>query len=391
MAEVDRSPAPWRALHRSSEGRWLGGVAAGLAETVGVDPAVVRVGFVLLAAAGGWGVLVYAVAFALLADAPSGAAAPTERRAAQRVIGWVMIGLGGLLVLTQAGLGLSAGAAWPLLPIALAAAVLHDLRPAPTDRRAVVRLAAGLGLAALGVWGFLSASLSVRALQSFVTAVVLVGALALLSAPWWWGLAQELAEERRARIRSEARAELAAHLHDSVLQTLALIQRRADDPQAAAALARRQERELRRWLYGGPQRVDGADLRSALRDACAEVEDAHGVAVDLVVVGDAEVELDERSAALVAAVREAAVNAAKFARVASIDVYAELGADQVEVYVRDRGVGFDPAAVAADRRGLAESVLARMRRAGGRAQVTSAPGEGAEVELVLPIERGGRR
>jgi signal transduction histidine kinase len=172
---------------------------------------------------------------------------------------------------------------------------------------------------------------------------------------------------------------VAAHLHDSVLQTLALVQR-SSDPQQVAALARRQERELRAWLDGG--RPDpGESLASSLEAAAAEVEETHGVPIDVVAVGDARV--DERGAALVAATREALVNAAKFAGGALVQLYAEVGEERTEVFVRDRGPGFDPAAVPEDRRGLRESIVGRMDRHGGRAVVHSSPGAGTEVELVI--------
>jgi signal transduction histidine kinase len=165
-----------------------------------------------------------------------------------------------------------------------------------------------------------------------------------------------------------------------VLQTLALVQKRADDPRAVAALARTQERELRAWLAG---REGGHDrLAAALEALAGEVERAHGVPVEVVVVGDRV--LDSRSEALVAAAREAMVNAAKFGGGSTVDVYAETGDGELQVYVRDRGPGFDPAAVPEDRRGVRESIVGRMARHGGRAAIHSAPGAGTEVELTLP-------
>jgi signal transduction histidine kinase len=213
--------------------------------------------------------------------------------------------------------------------------------------------------------------------------LVVVTAMTLILAPWWLRLARGLTEERAERIRTQERAELAAHLHDSVLQTLALMQKRAEDPREVAALARRQERELRAWLNAGSsRRRAGTDsLAAALEAAVAELEDAHGVPVEVVAVGDRR--LDERGQALVAAAREAVLNAVKFAPDAAISVYAEVRDDGVEVFVRDRGPGFDLAAIPPDRRGLRESVLGRMERHGGRAQVHTRPGEGTEVELVM--------
>ena len=197
----------------------------------------------------------------------------------------------------------------------------------------------------------------------------------------------DLTVERSARIRYEERAELAAHLHDSVLQTLALVQRRAGDPAEVARVARRQERELRAWLAGSEQPRPGERLADALRSTAEEVEEAHGAPVDAVVVGDAP--LDDRYEALVAATREALTNAAKFAADGGpVRLYAEIENGSARVYVDDRGPGFDPEAVPEDRRGVRESILGRMARHGGRAEVHSGPDGGTEVELSM--EGGGR-
>jgi signal transduction histidine kinase len=173
---------------------------------------------------------------------------------------------------------------------------------------------------------------------------------------------------------------VAAHLHDSVLQTLAMVQR-SDNPAEVAALARRQERELRAWLAGRPAPGQGGRLASALEAAAAEVEEQHGVPVEVVVVGDRD--LDQAHEAVVAAAREAMTNAAKFGAGSPVDVYAESDGSRTQVFVRDRGPGFDPRAVPADRRGVSESIVGRMERHGGHARVTSAPGSGTEVEIVL--------
>jgi signal transduction histidine kinase len=204
-----------------------------------------------------------------------------------------------------------------------------------------------------------------------------LGALLLVLGPWAW----RLSGERTERIRLAERAEIAARIHDSVLQTLALVQRDADDPARVRAAARRQERELRRWLYGSGY-GDAAGFDDALAEAAADVEEAHAIRVGVASSGDAP--LDDRLAQLVLAAREAMVNAAKHSGVADIAVYAEVGPEEVSLFVRDRGVGFERGAVASDRRGLAESIEARLQRAGGSATITSVPGEGTEIELRLP-------
>ena len=209
------------------------------------------------------------------------------------------------------------------------------------------------------------------------------GALLLVVGPWLWRLALERDAERAARIRSEERAEVAARVHDSVLQTLALIQRHAEEPRRVAAIARRQERELRGWLYADrPIGDETASLVAALSAAAADVEELHGVRIEMASAGDCPV--DEAVGALVLAAREAMTNAAKFAGVDEIDVYVEVGGRGVAVFVRDRGSGFDRDAVPAGRRGIAESIEGRLERAGGRATIVTAPGEGTEVELRLP-------
>ena len=220
--------------------------------------------------------------------------------------------------------------------------------------------------------------------ESILTILVVLLALALILAPFWWRLGRNLAAERRERIRSQERSEMAAHIHDSVLQTLTLVQRRASDPKEVAQLARRQERELRGWLFDGAKPSASASLARALTDAAAEVEDAHRVPIEVVTVGDGS--MGGGAEAIVAAAREAMVNAAKFAGEAGgVAVYAELGPDRAEVFVRDRGPGFDPAQLPADRRGVSESIIGRMERAGGSARIRSGEG-GTEVELRVSLD-----
>jgi signal transduction histidine kinase len=280
------------------------------------------------------------------------------------------------------------GVARPEAEPAAAAPGRAELAVAEGRRAAVAISRTGIGIvlviAAGGVFlqttGALGAARDV--LLALIAAVVV---LAVIFAPWIVRLVRSLTEERAERIRSQERAELAAHLHDSVLQTLAMVQRRAGEPTEVAALARRQERELRAWLSGRPAPGQSARLAGALEVAAAEVEERHGVPVEVVVVGDHE--LDPAHEAVVAAAREAMTNAAKFGGGSPVDVYAESADSRTQVFVRDRGPGFDPAAVPADRRGVRESIVGRMKRHGGRARVTSAPGWGTEVEIVLEEEQ----
>jgi phage shock protein PspC (stress-responsive transcriptional regulator) len=406
-------PAPrQQPLRRDVEHGVVAGVCSGIAQRYGIDPIILRVVLGAATLAGGTGLIVYLLAWALVPE--QGGRSPSWARLAGRRETWLVLTgstfllLSLLLLLREWGLWFSDGIVWPVLLAGGGAALIwrqsavsappaepEPVAPArsrpdrPADPLRALRLPVpALGPAAIGAALVIAAALvflwlndALAPARDVILAVlVVVVALTLILAPWWLRLVRGLAAERAERIRSQERSELAAHLHDSVLQTLALVQKRADDPRAVANLARRQERELRAWLDGG--RPDpGESLASSLEAAAAEVEETHGVPIDVVAVGDAPV--DERGAALVAAVREALVNAAKFAGGAPVQLYAEVGEDRTEVFVRDRGPGFDPDAVPEDRRGLRESIYGRMDRHGGRAVVHSAPGAGTEVELVI--------
>jgi phage shock protein PspC (stress-responsive transcriptional regulator) len=267
---------------------------------------------------------------------------------------------------------------------------LGDLVPEATDRRStaasISRMGVGVALVIAAAFAFLQATGALSAARDVILSVLaVVIVLAVIFAPWILRLVRNLTAERSQRIRSQERAEMAAHLHDSVLQTLAMVQRRAGEPHEVAAIARRQERELRAWLAGRPAPGQVARLAPALEAAAAEVEEHHGVPVEVVAVGDRD--LDQATEAVVGAAREAMTNAAKFGGGSTVDVYAECTDDRLQVFVRDRGPGFDPAAIPADRRGVRESIVGRMERHHGRATITSAPGAGTEVELLL--ENGG--
>lgn len=240
-----------------------------------------------------------------------------------------------------------------------------------------------VGAALLILWanGLLEAAATVA-----LAALVVATALILISAPFWLALIRRLGRERVARARADERADVAAHLHDSVLQTLALIQKRADDPEQVALLARRQERELRDWLADTEPNRPDERLADALRAAAAEIEDSHGAPIEAVVVGDAA--LDERLEALVAASREALTNSAKFAsKGGPVRLYAEIENGSARVFIDDRGPGFDPEAIPNDRHGVRESIIGRMERYGGRAEIRSEPGDGTEVELTMRARR----
>ena len=406
---ASRTASPSREpLRRDRAHGHVAGVCAGLSRHLGVDALVVRIAFVAAATAGGAGILLYALAWAMIPVDDAAVAPPRRLRhgrgAIEVAFGVGLLTLSVLLTMRAVGLWFSDVVVWPAVLLAAGGAMLwrQSLRPTSVhppprvgvpvaaeeeeeERRERNRVLSGSGagaslVIAAGVFFLYATNALSAARDAILAALVVAVVLGIIFAPWMVRLVRSLSSEREERIRSQARAEMGAHLHDSVLQTLALVQKRADDPRAVAALARTQERELRAWLAG---REGGHDrLAAALEALAGEVERAHGVPVEVVVVGDRE--LDSRSEALVAAAREAIVNAAKFGGGSTVDVFAETSDGALQVYVRDRGPGFDPAAVPEDRRGVRESIVGRMARNGGRATIHSAPGAGTEVELSLP-------
>jgi signal transduction histidine kinase len=395
MGSAAASSAGFRIPPLRREGRLLAGVASGIADALRLDPIVVRASFVVLTVAGGLGVVLYAACWAVMAAA-GGAAEDAPRIAGlghtDRVLGLAVVTVGLVLLVDALNLGFRDSIARPVGLVGLGLLVAwHRGRLGALvegDRSRLARVAVGLALAGAGVAGLVSLNLDLaQARDTILLSLAVVAGLVLVAAPTVLGLVNDLADERRERIRSQERARMAAHLHDSVLQTLALIQRHAHDPARMRSLARRQERELRSWLYGETEEGGATTVRSELDRLAADVEEQHGVPVELVVVGG-EAAPGPREREAIAAAREAVVNAAKHSGAERVDVYAELRADAFDVFVRDTGVGFDPAEVSADRHGLRDSVQARMAHVGGIATITSAPGRGTEIELRLPREAG---
>ncbi len=373
---------------RPRQGRLVAGVCAGLEPVLGVPVGLIRFAFLLGALAGGAGIAAYVAAVVLLPEV-EGPAPPARRRDPVELAAVLAIIIGGFLAFRASGIWLADVIGFPGAAAAAGVALVWGRAEGRTavlaGRGGPLRIAVGVTLVAGGAVAFLAATGDVGALgRSLALVGVIVVGLLLMAGPAVGRLVGALGTERRERIRSEERSEISAHLHDSVLQTLALIQVRAGDDREVQRLARRQERELRSWLQGRPPVAEVATVAELLASLVAEVEDDHAVRVELVVVGDAP--LDDRLRALVLAGREALLNAAHHAGVATVDAYLEVEPSQVTLFVRDRGKGFDPAAVDADRRGLAESVHGRMARAGGRAEVRSSVGEGTEVELVVKTD-----
>ena len=396
-------------LVRRHDGRIVAGVAAGLGDSIGVDANVVRCGLLVLTLAGGVGLLLYGAGW-LLVPSVDRDARPLRRTDAISTIAFAAIVLGVVFLVRAAGPWPGDVIVWPLGAAMVGLAVLstrpRENAPEPPDwpfldrlpgdaadavavlfgtrRGALARIVAGVACIAAGLGAFFVSADSWRALQGGVVgAVVVLVGFALIIGPGVWALVNQLVGERRERIRSDERAEVAAHLHDSVLQTLALVQRRADDPREVVRLARMQERELRSWLLGRGEDagVTNGSLGSALDELAAEVETEHGVPVEVVRVRDCPA---AGMQPLLLAAREAIVNAVRHSGAPAVSVYLEVEPQRVSIFVRDRGHGFDPAAVAADRRGISGSIVDRLARAGGSGEVRTTPGEGTEVEMSLP-------
>ncbi|WP_150238646.1 ATP-binding protein [Nocardiopsis quinghaiensis] len=384
-------------LTRVVEGRLLGGVAAGLARHLGLDPVVVRLALMALAV-GGIGVAVYVALYFFVPTDPEEkehgeADSRRKGRDLSQVVAYVGLGVGlGVLFLLFGGV--FDPLLWFVVFGTLGGVILwQHANPSQRDEwmtstvggagaKGVMRAGAGILLVVVGVIGFLVFQEQLQNARAGLTfAFTVLAGIALIVAPWIIGLIRERDQERRERIRNAERAELAAHIHDSVLHTLTLIQRRAEDPREVQRLARVQERALRSWLYQRPADAD-TTVSPALERVAAEVEEEHGVPIEVVCVGDCPME--DALTAMLRAAREAMVNASKYARTEDISVFGEVDQEEVLVFVRDRGTGFDMDDIPEDRMGVRGSILGRMERHGGSARIRTSPGEGTEVQLRMP-------
>ncbi|WP_113701450.1 ATP-binding protein [Nonomuraea lactucae] len=388
--------APYRRMTRPMEGRLVGGVAQGLAAQLRLDPVVIRLMFVLLSVVDGVGVVAYAVLWMISPREPYEGQPPARdwsQLAAFSAIGMALLAFGWLTGASKGGIG--------VLPFAVGGigALILWQQADPERRKGWVsgatksirknraRTLLGVALVVGGAAGFLAIEGQLaEAGRGLLFTAVVVGGLAVIAAPWLAGLWKELQLERRERIRQEERAEVAAMVHDSVLHTLTLIQRVSHDPREVTRLARAQERDLRNWLYQPAQDAD-ATLAAAVRRIAAEEEDAHGVAIEVVCVGDVQLDSTGKLAAMLKAARQAMVNAAKYSESPSVSVYAEVEGEEVTIFVKDRGKGFDLDAVPPDRMGIRESIIGRMERHGGTARVRTEPGEGTEVMLTMKVAK----
>ena len=404
-------------VRRSLDERMLGGVSVAVSRRVGIDVTIVRLGFVLVGMAG-FGVALYVVGWFFIPlegeETSIASRSVSDSRGIALAVLLLPLAIVAIALSSLLGAGFIRSFSFSLVVSVVGLVLIarnagdaeraHLRRlvspltsivgePGRARRRVLVgRIAIGAAMLLGGVAALADTRSSNSTLWTTGGLFLVAAAIVVVFGPWWLRLGRDLVAERQARARAEERADMAARVHDSVLQTLALIQRRADEPQEVVRLARAQERELRSWLFDGrpPGSANEADATFAegVRRVQQEVEALHETTVEVVVVGDAP--LDERLRGLLAAGREAVVNAAKWSGAPVVSVFAEFEPEGVSLFVRDRGTGFDLGAVPGDRKGLAESVRGRLSRLGGRAEIRSRPGEGTEVALFLPHEDGNR-
>lgn len=387
---MNSSDSPrWRIPKLNKEDIVIGGVASGIARQISLDPIFVRLSFVILFAAGGWGALLYVIFWGLLAwssyaNPEEIEPKPNQTSAVEKGLGLALVVLG-LLVGTQELDGVNPSYLWPTAVVAsgvvIAARRIKPLSNAANNSR-LFHLLAGICVATVGVV-MLVLTISFRDNRQLLFAVAIAGfaAFALVTAPWWRNFIRDLDTERKAKAIADERADIAAHLHDSVLQTLSLIQKE-NDPNQIAILARQQERELRNWLDPNRKSRTGGSIRGRLDEIATELEHLHGTKIEIVAVGDCVV--TEEIETLLAATREALNNAARHSRSETVDLYVETFKEKIQVFVRDKGKGFDTEEVPSDRQGISYSIIGRMERVGGEANILTEEGKGTEVELILP-------
>lgn len=396
-----RRPVPYPKLTRPQSGRVVAGVATGLSQHLRVDVLWVRVALSVLSLFSGAGVLAYVGLW--MTTKATGATGATNNQAQElsrnqlapsryavpRAAYYAIAAAAVVAALTSISLasGLSPAVLVPLAVVAAGALIAW----LAYDRgmNTPVGIASIAFGALLVIAGVVVTALSWDDNGGFAPAVAAVlltfAGIAVLVVPLILKLWRSLADEKAAKAASEERTQMASRLHDSVLQTLALIQKRADDPAEVARLARGQERELRTWLFDAPATSD-MSIFTALEAACGEVEDLFGLRIVPVTVGE-DAPLSDATKLAVQAAREAMVNAGKHAGVGEIDVYAENLAGELTIFIRDRGKGFDVDTVDEDRHGIRDSIRARMASVGGRSRISSTPGEGTEVEVAVALEQ----
>ncbi|MDH6181969.1 signal transduction histidine kinase [Microbacteriaceae bacterium SG_E_30_P1] len=363
---------------------YLGGVCLGVAAHLGWSVRRTRMLALALAVAGGSGILLYLWLWAFVPlDPPEPDAEPAVRRrvpAAAVAIGIATVALAVVLSVAWSNDG-ALTAALLATTFATGVAVAWSLGFDRHDPRRSARYGLwvrGLAVGILAVAGIIALLARPTAINAVIGVGMVVLAVGVIVAPRVVALSSDLQDARTARVREEQRAEIAAHLHDSVLQTLALIQNRAGASSEVARIARAQERELRDWLFVGDTPTV-ADLATELRSVAAAIELDYPVRIDVVTAGES---VENSSAALVSASREAMLNAARHAG-GEVSVYLEASSAEIDVFIRDRGPGVDLDALPGDRLGIRESIIGRMSRAGGTATLRPGAGGGTEVHLHL--------
>ncbi|HLU52874.1 MAG TPA: PspC domain-containing protein [Acidimicrobiia bacterium] len=374
-------------IFRHATDRIVAGVAGGLANRLGVPSGYVRAAFVVLSLLWGLGVVAYVALW--MATFERVEDRPPRLLDNRRQMGLGMMFVGALLLFRTVGWWSGDLPMLIVTTLAFGMAVLSDfdwlgrLLDPHAARPSKWRIGSGVVLLLAGLVALGGALSQLRTLGGITLAVLItLAGVVMVFGPWLVGLGRALTSERRERIRQEERAEMATHLHDSVLQTLALMQR-TDDPKRIVTLARQQERELRAWLYGAEPGPNGQRFAAALEEAASRVEADFAIPVEVVSVGDTA--LDDVTRAVVAAAGEAMINAAKHSGASEVSVYAEIENGRVDVWVADQGRGFDLDSVPPDRRGLRDSIRGRMARVGGGAEIDARPGEGTEVHVWAPL------
>lgn len=392
MPEATRPP-----LVRPSQNRMVAGVCAGVSQHLGIPLGALRL-LTAIAIVTGPGLPVYGFLWLTMPGSDAPPVVPTGGKFTfsprQTIVaGVIVLVFGGIFVGRTVQSHLSLGVTVPVLAIIGGAVLAWSRLESPQrrqwlkgdigDRQSLLRFGAGAVLVIGGLVLLISQGRGLSGLRDVtLAAVVVVVGVGLIATPFAVRLWGSLRAAQAERIMATQKADIAAHLHDSVLQTLALIQRRSGDAQAVQLLARAQERELREWLYDEDRRGD-ARLATLVKETVAEVEELHGIPIDVVVSGDGP--LDEGREALLGALREATANAVRHAS-PPISVYVEVTPQRVEAFVRDHGDGFDLDDVPDDRLGVRESIMGRMRRHGGAATIRRRD-DGTEVRLELAADK----
>ena len=404
-------------LTRPKRGRWLTGVCKGIALHLGISVMWVRLAFIALICLYGAGIIAYVVLWIFMPAGDPQAVASAEHipveqaplargnqpaqagvedtavsaeslsEAIQRAPKPALVALAGFVLLTigllLVGTGADSQLIIPLL-LGLAGIALAWMNLSPNGTQ-LLSMLGGIALIFIG-WAIYVSNVTyvgwgTSPRRIMLSGFIMIACIVLAVMPWANAMLQRLSREQALKEREEERADMTAHLHDGVLQTLALIQLHFEDPSTVFTLARGQERELREWLYQERSTSDRS-VSAGLKQIAAEVEDEHGKPIEVVTVGDAHP--SAQTDALLDATRQALVNAVTHGS-EPVSLYCEATDTTVEVFVRDHGEGFDIDAIPPDRLGIRESIIGRIKRRGGTVEIVSRAGWGTEVRMHMPI------